>query len=464
MQTLRSRLILSHVLPVLVIIPLAALALYFILQSQLLLGNVQQDLAQQARIIADLVYEQPDIWENVTAAQAFVNTHSRTMRTEIMLIGPKGDPLAWSEDAGPVDEAGVETFMAEQTAVSYTYLESNTTEILMPVRDNQQQLVGIVRLSNQLGNINQRFEQLRLLGIGILGAELLLGVGLGLFLALRLERYLTDVADAMGQVARGRELKPLPETGPDEIRNLLNAFNMMVARLEESQEARRQLLANLVHELGRPLGAVRSALRALLNGADQDVDLRRDLLKGIDSQLALFEPLLDNLLQLHGQITGRVYLKREPVAINTWLEQSISTWRVAAEEKGLDWQQEISAKLPVLSIDADRLSQALGNLLSNAVKYSPPDGTIRLKAGEDDTDFYVMICDEGPGIAPENRERVFEPYFRGQTGRRFPQGMGLGLTIARELVEAHAGSLTIEDLPGQGSCFVIRLPLAEDAV
>jgi signal transduction histidine kinase len=101
----------------------------------------------------------------------------------------------------------------------------------------------------------------------------------------------------------------------------------------------------------------------------------------------------------------------------------------------------------------------LGNLLSNAIKYTPAGRTVSIAANVKDNTAQVQVCDTGVGITQEERTRVFVPFYRGQTGRRFPQGMGLGLGIARDLIVAHGGRLDVDSTPGQGSCFTLSLPL-----
>jgi signal transduction histidine kinase len=119
---------------------------------------------------------------------------------------------------------------------------------------------------------------------------------------------------------------------------------------------------------------------------------------------------------------------------------------------------EIPDSLPVVEIDPDRLAQVLGNLLSNAIKYTP-EGTVSVEAFVQDDELTITVGDTGIGIPPSEQEQIFEPFYRSQRDRRFPQGMGLGLSIARDLVLAHGGRLDVESAAGRGSRFSIRLPL-----
>jgi signal transduction histidine kinase len=303
--------------------------------------------------------------------------------------------------------------------------------------------------------------RLRRLIAVVLAVELLLGVLLGLALALRLGRSLQRVTGAIEGVATGQKWEALPEEGPQEIGTLLRAFNTLIDRLRLLEESRRRLLANLVHELGRPLGALQSALQALLSGADQDPGLRQELLEGMDAQVRRLRPLVENLADLHGQVLGTLELNRQPVALGDWLRRAVVPWRQAAHEQGLAWQMDIPDSLPVVDIDPDRLAQVIGNLLSNAIKYTP-EGTIAVEAAVEEDSVAIVVRDTGIGISHDEQTRIFEPFYRSRRDTRFPQGMGLGLSIARDLVVSHGGRLEVDSTPGRGSRFTIRLPQASD--
>jgi signal transduction histidine kinase len=191
-----------------------------------------------------------------------------------------------------------------------------------------------------------------------------------------------------------------------------------------------------------------------------DPAIREELLGGVEAQIERMQPLLDDLAQLHGQVSGRVELARRPVVLSDWLPSVLLPWRAAALDKGLTWQADVPNGLPVMSVDPDKLAQAIGNLLSNAIKYTPVGGSVAVSAGMQEQDVWICVADTGPGIAAEEQQRVFEPFYRSEHDRRFPQGLGLGLTIAHELVLAHGGRLELDSQPGQGSRFAIHLPLS----
>ena len=214
----------------------------------------------------------------------------------------------------------------------------------------------------------------------------------------------------------------------------------------------------MVHELGRPLGALRSAIQALAGGAGQDPQLLADLTAGMDDEAARLQNLLDDLAHLHEQVLGTLELDYKPLLMSEWLPKVIRPWQEAARDKHLSWNTDITANLPEISADPMRLASAVENLVSNAIKYTQPGGSVVVKAGVDGEELWITVQDTGSGIAPDEQEKVFEPFYRGNQGRRFKQGMGLGLSIAHDLVEAHGGWISLESQPGNGSRFTIHLP------
>jgi len=466
LRTLRRRSIVSHLLPLVLMVPLLGIILIEAVERQVLLPGLEQELAGQAQLIAVLAQEQPAVFSDHAQGVAFV-THLHPSNADLKLLDTSGHLLASTD---PLDNArlgvqlqfGIQEAQQGQSTIVNNYSQRLGDELIgvvVPVMDSQSRLLGIVRLTYPLRYINQRVLTLRYIVLGVSLITILIGGLVGTVLAVALQRPLEELKQAVDQLGGGEQWRRLPESEPQEIGQLIRAFNTLVDRLEALQAARRQLLANLVHELGRPLGALGSAVYALGSGADQDEALRRDLLAGMDDEIHRLTRLLDDLTGLRDQVSGSFELMRQDIALGPWLPQVLAPWQQAAERAGLDWQSELQPGLPTLSVDADRLGQALGNLLSNAIKYTPSGGTITVRAGVTNAMTWIQVEDTGSGIAPEEQQRILEPFQRGQPGQRFPQGMGLGLTIARDLILAHSGRLEIDSAPGLGSRFTLWLPL-----
>ena len=466
MRTLRGRLILSHILPLLLITPLVGIILIYLVETQVLLGDMSTELAQIAASTAELAGTQPNILTNPAEAERFLATLGSWQQIQITLLDRQGNLLASTEILNSdqigqrLDSSNLPSVLAGELPVHVTYnltLQADVIEVLAPVVSPNEEVLGVVRLSRQLSDVQAQFLQLRFLILAVLGIQLLVGIIIGLALALNLGGSLRRVTEAIYGVASGRQWKTLPEQGPEEMRRLLRAFNNLIERLQMLEEARRHLLANLVHEIGRPIGALQSSIEALRSGADQDPELRHELLEGMNEQTRRLNPLLDNLSELHGQVLGTFELNCQQTDLNEWLPRTISPWREVAHAKGLHWQMDLASSLPQLEIDQDRLAQVLGNLLSNAIKYSS-EGTISVAARPQDDGVTIVVSDTGLGIAADEQARIFEPFYRSERDKRFPQGMGLGLSIARDLVVAHGGRLDVDSTPGQGSQFTIWLP------
>lgn len=463
MNTLRGRFILSHLLPLLVIVPLAGVALIYLLETQGVLTDLSAELTQQASQIAGAA-NQADIWDDSQQAQAFVASYRQLQGSEVWLLLPSGQPLATTNPAGQArpgraynlpDQEALET---NPQPILVVIERQQIAQVFVPVVDVNQELLGIVQVTQELESVSSRFEQLRWLVWGVLAGQLLVGGSVGLVLALRLERPVEAITSAVADIALGQRVEDVPETGPRELRRLAQAVNILSGRLKTLEATRRRLLANLVHELGRPLGAMRSAVHVLRQGGDANATVRQELLAGLEGELLALEPLLDDLIQLHRQTLDSRALERQSITLSAWLPPVLRPWEAAAQAKDLVWQADIPLDLPDLKVDAGRLARALGNLLSNAIKYTPTGGTVRVAAGHDERQVWFQVSDTGPGIPVAEQESIFEPFYRGSAERRFADGLGLGLTIAREIALAHGGNLSLDRHADEGSRFTLALP------
>lgn len=476
MKSLRAQLILSHVLPLLILLPLLGLLLWYIVETQVVLANFTDELTREAASLAQIASAEQRIFTDQGQGLFFVRAASAHYNRNVALVEADGDEFAALADPNtlPSQEPNTEELTALNEGKIETRADFNVNaalvnvQALAPVLDAQQRLVGIVRVTEHVDRVYARLTQMRVLILGVTLAALVVAVGIGTLLATRTARRLDSVTNAITQVAHGGTMAIAAGDMPTEFQAAFAAVNDLQSRLQESEDTRKRLLANLVHELGRPLGALQAAIHALQRGADSDPVLRQELLEGMDAQVERLKPLLDNLASLHGGLSGAIVLQKTPVDLNEWLPKIIVTWREAAEQKGLKWEQDITSNLPVVNMDPNRMAQALGNLLSNAVKYTPEGGTVSVGAAADAQNVRLVVRDTGMGISPDEQARIFDPLYRGNPAQtvatnRFPQGMGLGLSIARDVAVAHGGSITVESAVGQGSTFTIRLPQASAA-
>ncbi len=467
-RTLRSRLVLSHALPLLVIIPIIGVALTNLIETRVLLPSLSKALMTNAVLLANVAGDQVELWTNPAYAEYYLTHLRHDISARVEFITPGGQLLASSDPTEAqilgviLDFEGVAQARAGKVA-SYTYYNasspSEVIDVFVPVINQNQQLIGILRMSYTYTTLYTEFTRSRFVIVGILTGGLLVGIILGLSLAVNLSKPIREVTKAINDLAHGNRKTEVVVRGPEEIQLLAQSFNFLNQRLASLEKARKQLLANLVHELGRPLGALRSAIQALAGGAAQDPKLLADLTTGMDDQAARLQHLLEDLAHLHDQVLGTLELEYQPVELSDWLPKVLRPWQEAAKDKHLTWQTDIPSDIPVISADPNRLASVVENLVSNAIKYTQPGGTVSVSTQVEGEEILIIVKDNGSGITLEEQQKVFEPFYRGNQGRRFKQGMGLGLSIAHDLMEAHGGKITLESAPGEGSQFTIHLPI-----
>jgi two-component system, OmpR family, sensor histidine kinase BaeS len=458
-RSLRNRLILSHILPALLIIPLMGAAMVYVLETRLLLPMIYKDLVKDATLMAEITRNQPAFWQDSEAAQALVDGVSPFLSGRVSFVAMDRHTLASSDATDSAQQIDLPD-MAGVTQGEVIELQRGVlAEVFTPVFDLSGRPIGVIRMTTRVVTVSDEVYQLRYLLGSVLLFGVLAGIGLGSYLAFSINRPIQRVTRSIQSLADGDWQAHVQEQGPEEMRALAGTVNTLVDRLNSLEKSRRQLLANLVHELGRPLGAIRSAIQALLNGADKDPQLSSDLLTGLDGETARLQRLLDDLAGLHDQVLGRLELNQQAIQLNEWLTGTLSPWEAAAREKGIIWDAEISASLPVMVMDSDRMAQAVGNLLSNAIKFTPSGGKVSVIAKYVDEKFVVDVIDTGLGISLDEQMKIFQPFYRGAHGRRIVQGMGLGLSIAHDIVVAHGGEIELQGTQGVGSHFTLRVPV-----
>ncbi len=469
MHTLRTRIIISHILPMLIVLLLIGIALDYVLETRILLPNLSDELINEAKLFVEMTKNNQPIWDDPVAAQEYLDSIEPILDPFVMLLDVQGQILA-SIDPFDIEHVGSVIELRERIAealeggasIQTKYsrqMEANVVDVLVPVRRSNGQVIGMVRMSYHLENVYGQFLSLRYIIVGIVTIGILLGMIMAILLALDLGNALNQLTYSVQQLTTGKEYKPPLEHGPEEIRVLLRSVNSLVERLRELENMRRKLLANLVHEIGRPLGALLLATQALQAGATQDEAMLEDLLAGMEEEIRMLQRLLNDLTGLHDQILGVMELQIQRVPLPQWLPNVLSAHKEAANTKGLFWQVTISEELPTIDADPNRLAQAIGNLINNAIKFSPSGGTVSVGTGVQDNQVWIRVNDTGQGIPLDEQVNIFTPFYRGLSEYRFPQGMGLGLSIAHDLVVAHHGRLKFTSVPGEGSSFTVWLPI-----
>ena len=266
---------------------------------------------------------------------------------------------------------------------------------------------------------------------------------------------LREMAAAARAMAQGDYGRRVTATSRDEVGELARAFNAMAAELAEVDRMRRDLVANASHELRTPIGALRATLENLVDGVEApDAATLASMLR----QVERLGTLVGQLLDLSKLESGTVPLDRAEVPAGQLLERVLDEWRGKAESRDVRLTADVEPRL-VLRGDEERLHQVLGNLVANAIRHSPPGGSVVVRASTAESRTRIEVVDEGPGIRPDDVERVFERFYRSDPARAITEGgAGLGLAIARWIVELHGGAIRPEAAEPTGCRMVVELP------
>ncbi len=302
---------------------------------------------------------------------------------------------------------------------------------------------------------------------GSLGAALLAALVAVIF-SRRLTRPLGRFHDAVERMAAGDYRARVDIQSPTEYQQLALSFNGMAAALEHDvlelrrQELlRRELVANVSHELATPLTAIEGFTEALLDGVVHDPTAREDTARILAREAARLHRLVDQLRQVALFEAGAQALDRTAIRLSDVVADTLSVLAPEFEAKQITVVCAVSDDLPPVYADDDRVTQILLNLLDNAVRYTPTGGHIEIDAGVEGNAVRVGIANSGPRISAEHHDRIFDRFYRADPSRSTATGgSGLGLAIVKALVEAHGGTVGIDDRPGDGARFTFTLPLS----
>lgn len=244
-----------------------------------------------------------------------------------------------------------------------------------------------------------------------------------------------------------------------EIGELAQAFNSMASDLERTERLRQNMVADVAHELRTPLTNLRGYLEAIRDGLKKP---DADTIRSLNEETILLSRLVDDLQELSLAEAGKLKLNCQLEDIAALINQTVTSVQAQAMAKGLSLSIDLPDKLPAVNLDCQRINQVLRNLLENAVAHTAKGDNITVTARQVDNRIEVSVADTGEGIPTEELPNIFERFYRTDKSRtRATGGSGLGLTIARRLVEAHGGQIEARSEPGKGSCFTFTLPLSE---
>jgi signal transduction histidine kinase len=338
-----------------------------------------------------------------------------------------------------------EEIIRGETAVPFSRsitIESTVSEgLIMAPTSNEQLFLGSVT---------------RLFWLAAIGAIAFTGL-LGLGLSRRILQPVESLTLAAHQMATGDLSQRVAVQRPDEIGQLATAFNQMADSLARQETLRRHLVTDVAHELRTPLSNIRGYLEAVQDGVLPSDAATIDT---IHEEALLLSRLIEDLQELSLAEAGQLRLERQALSLIDLVKQAVNSVRPLAISQTITLRTELPDDLPPVWADRERVGQLLRNLLRNAMSHTPPAGTITITAVSRDEAVQVSVRDTGEGIAPEHIPHIFDRFYRADPSRDRASGSaGLGLAIAKAVVELHHGRIWVESQPGMGAVFTFTLPV-----
>ncbi|MFZ0548367.1 MAG: HAMP domain-containing sensor histidine kinase [Candidatus Promineifilaceae bacterium] len=439
-------------------------------EYQVITGELQGLMRQRIFLLADIVSH--EIREHDTFTVGRVEFPVLELDEDLLAVYFNNSDVMYELVPGTVSPSLGELFRRLKSEHSvdndgyvtliHSEFESTSIYVSTPVVDAQNQVIGTVCMLMPIGYLDAFIMRQRLVLIGAIGIVMLLGVGVSLIL----NRFFTDqfsrAQKLAASVANGNYEIRIPEEGPSELRDLSHYLNQMADELQEELKMRQTLLANVVHELARPLAGLQLGIESLRKGAIQDSELADDMLVNMGQTIRRLEDLIDDITLAARPERNPIQLQCMALSVEPFLRGVATRYWSRANSRELKLDVRVEADLPPVLADEKRLNQIIGNLMDNAIKFTPPGMTIHLSAERaGDAKISFQVHDGGQGISVKETNRLFEPFYQGDVGRRVKQGMGLGLPIARQLALAHGGSLTLENDPEGGTLATLILPTAD---
>ncbi|MGE5892907.1 MAG: sensor histidine kinase [bacterium] len=277
--------------------------------------------------------------------------------------------------------------------------------------------------------------------------------GIAVVLSIVFSRKLTNpikqLTGAVAAVEKGNLKSRVEMSGSDEISRLSEAFNRMAKTLDVQESLRKKMTSNIAHELRTPLTVIRGELEGMMDGL---IPIDGEHIQSLHAEIGRMRKIIEGLEELSQAEASYLTLRKESIELKPFLQNIIMRFMKMAHDRGVQMHLECEDGLRAHA-DPDRLSQIMINLINNSLKATGRNGQIRLRAAGDETAATISVIDDGAGIKQEDLPFIFERFYRTSS-----DGLGLGLTIVRELVEAHGGTVMVSSKYGKGSVFTVSLP------
>ncbi len=455
-SSLRSRLWLTYALMIATALAIVAVVFFFYLLRN---PPAYRQISVQLNLALKVLSNRSDAWVNLPPArlQRFFSEQDELFGIRILLLDPERNLL-------------VDSRQGQDPELLYSRLVRVARLTQIVENAEGERWFSMARRLSDGNYLVAAVPRPKVSAVSILSDEFMppilfagfVALFLALVLAFGVARWVADplqrLVNAAGQFpAQGA--KPLPLTGPQEVQELVKAYNRMTARIQSSQQSQKDFVANVSHELKTPLTSVQGFAQAILDGTADTPAAQRSAAQIIYDESGRMHRMVLDLLDLARLDAGTLDLKRGMVDISALLHSMVEKFSPQAgrAQVTLAFSGQV---LPPVPGDGDRLAQVFTNLVENALKFTPAGGRVMLDAALAAEFLEIKVSDTGVGIAPQALAHIFERFYQADSSRRGGpgRGAGLGLAIAAEIVRAHGGKISVQSSPGQGSVFLISLP------
>ena len=467
------------VVALLVLVSLASFVLLRRFQERLV-KSVLDDIAVPTAFWVNRLLQREDMTPQKIAS--LLKEQAEKQEVRILLLTPKGQVLTdtqgdWTGKQAPIalheiskdpKTPYVHGSLITPSGETMLYVARPTMSFRLAAESGEsQQLLYVALLASTRRGLRtvQKDVGKRFIQAGLV--TLVISIILAWLIARSIAKPLQRITTATEEIARGNYDQTLDITSPDEVGRLATSFNTMSREVKASRQTQRDFVANVSHELKTPLTSIQGFSQAILDGTADDKVSHDRAVEIISSEASRMSRLVDELLDLARIESGQVEMLQEPVDVAKVLEACVEKFILQARERNIGLTLDTSSLAPVTG-DRDRLAQVFTNLLANALKHTPLAGNVTIKAREtkqtrkntnNASVLEITITDTGSGIPPEDLAHVFERFYQVDKSRAGKdRGAGLGLTIAKQITEAHGGTIHVESVKDLGTKFTVNLP------
>ena len=466
-MSLQLRLTLNFLIIVLIMLGILALAANQIITSRFnnLVFNAGRQYAERITPLFAAYYASNQSWEGVEdifpvlpIARSGLSPYNENR------------PNAFPRWTNPVRQPTDERIILVNPDGIIIFDSNADNPLTIPVAENldkgikimaNNELVGTLLIASSLGMLSQAqqgfLREVNILLVSVAGVTAIIAVLIGWMQARQIVSPVKAISSAAARVAAGDYSQRIPIKSRDELGEMANAFNTMAADLATQQDLRKRAMADIAHELRTPLSVLQIDLESIEDGISQpDAENIESLL----DQVGYLNKLVEDLRILSLAEAGELQFEMQPMDVNTLVKMITNRVRKSVQEKGKELAMDLSSDAVVANIDEQRMAQVILNILANATQHTADGDVITVKTARQGQEAVISIEDTGEGIPEKDLEHIFERLYRASSSRSHQNGgSGLGLSIARSLIQAHGGKIWAESVQGEGTKITFTLPL-----